>query len=331
LEYVEFSPLTEDEKIEVAQRSIFPRHCQNLGLDPQALQISEETLRLIIRYYTQEAGVRELGRQIESLSHKCATQAFSTGQKSWQITPENLEQYLGPQLYKPDRAGTRPEIGVAMGLAWTEAGGDIMPIEALKIPGSGQVFSTGSLGEVMKESIQASHSFVRSQARILGISPNDFFQHDVHINFPSGGIPKDGPSAGVAVTLVLASVFSNKAIRNDIALTGEVTLRGKILPIGGVKEKILAAHRVGIKEVIIPKSNLSDLQEIPEKVRSQMKFHLVENMSEVFQLTLVDYTPKKGGSEGMLSEEAERIKTRLDKKEAKSGHKKRVARRRGKK
>jgi ATP-dependent Lon protease len=319
LEYVEFSPLTEDEKIEVVQRSILPRHCQNLGLDPEALRISEETLRLIIRFYTQEAGVRELGRQIETLCHKCATQAFSTGQKSWQINAESLEQYLGPQLYKPDRAGTRPEIGVAMGLAWTEAGGDIMPIEALKVPGSGQVFSTGSLGEVMKESIQASHSFVRSQAQVLVINPNDFFRHDVHIHFPSGGIPKDGPSAGVAVTLVLASVFSNKAIRNDLALTGEVTLRGKILPIGGVKEKILAAHRVGIKEVIIPRQNLSDLQEIPENVRSQMEFHLVENMSEVFQLTLVDYAPKKGGLEGLLLQEIEKLKNRSSRAKNKRG------------
>lgn len=308
VEFVEFSALTEDEKIEIVQESIFPRQCYTLGLDPEKIQMTEETIRKIIRNYTQEAGVRQISRQLETICHKCATEAFALGLKSWQIDKNNLEKYLGPQPYKTDKTETKPEIGVALGLAWTEAGGDIMIIEALRVKGSGLVITTGSLGEVMKESIQAAHSFIRSQAEILGISASDFVRHDVHIHFPSGAIPKDGPSAGIAVTLVLASVFGNKPIRNDIALSGEVTLRGKVLPIGGVKEKVLAAHRVGIRKVILPKENLSDLQEIPEKVKSQMNCILVENMSEVFPLTLLDYSPQKGGLEGLLQQEIDKIK-----------------------
>jgi ATP-dependent Lon protease len=332
VEFVEFSALTEDEKIEIVQKSILPRHCQSLGLDPASVKITDDTLRNIIRSYTQEAGVRQISRQMETVCHKCATEAFALGIKSWQITQENLEKYLGPQLYKLDRAEAKPEIGVAVGLAWTEAGGDIMIIEALRVRGSGQVITTGSLGEVMKESIQASHSFVRSQAEVLGIPPDDFFRHDVHIHFPSGGIPKDGPSAGMAVTLVLASVFSNRPIRNDMALSGEVTLRGKILPIGGVKEKVLAAHRVGIRRVIMPQDNFSDLQEIPDNVRNQMECILVDNMSAVFPLTLLDYKPEKGGLEGLLEMEMAKLKKQeAQKKRAKAnskGRKKLKARRR---
>jgi len=317
VEFVEFSALTEDEKIEIGRKAILPRHCQSLGLNPEQVHISEEALKKVIRSYTQEAGTRDLTRQLESICHKCATQAFDKGVTQWQVESNNLEEYLGPELIKQDRAETQPEIGVALGLAWTEAGGDIMPIEALKIRGSGQVITTGSLGEVMKESIQASHSYVRSQADVLGIPPNDFFQHDVHIHFPSGAIPKDGPSAGIAVTLVLASVFSDRPIRNDTALSGEVTLRGKILPIGGVKEKVLAAHRVGIRRVILPKDNMSDLQDIPEKVKSQIEFRMADNMAEVFQLTLLDYVPQKGGLEGLLEREIEKWKRKGEQKDKK--------------
>ncbi|OGC76425.1 MAG: endopeptidase La [candidate division Zixibacteria bacterium RBG_16_50_21] len=327
VEFVEFSALTEDEKIEIAKRAILPRHCQALGLNPEQVRISEEALKKVIRSYTQEAGIRDLARQLESICHKCATQAFDKGVTQWQMESNSLEEYLGPELIKQDRAETQPEIGVALGLAWTEAGGDIMPIEALKVRGSGQVITTGSLGEVMKESIQASHSYVRSQAEVLGIPLNDFFQHDVHIHFPSGGIPKDGPSAGIAVTLVLASVFSNRPVQNDIALSGEVTLRGKVLPIGGVKEKVLAAHRVGIRRVILPKDNASDLQDIPEKVKSQLEFRLVDNMAEVFQLTLLNYVPQKGGLEGLLEREIQKLKRKGQEKTKKVAKKAKKAKR----
>ena len=326
-EFVEFSDLTEDAKIEIAKRAILPRHCQALGLNPEQVRISEEALKKVIRSYTQEAGIRDLARQLESICHKCATQAFDKGVTQWQMESNSLEEYLGPELIKQDRAETQPEIGVALGLAWTEAGGDIMPIEALKVRGSGQVITTGSLGEVMKESIQASHSYVRSQAEVLGIPLNDFFQHDVHIHFPSGGIPKDGPSAGIAVTLVLASVFSNRPVQNDIALSGEVTLRGKVLPIGGVKEKVLAAHRVGIRRVILPKDNASDLQDIPEKVKSQLEFRLVDNMAEVFQLTLLNYVPQKGGLEGLLEREIQKLKRKGQEKTKKVAKKAKKAKR----
>jgi ATP-dependent Lon protease len=193
----------------------------------------------------------------------------------------------------PDVAEQAPEVGVATGLAWTAAGGDIMLIEALKMKGAGSVISTGSLGEVMKESIQAAHSYVRSKADMLGIPFEEFTNHDIHIHFPSGAVPKDGPSAGITVSLVIASVLANQPIKNDVAMTGEVSLRGKVLPVGGIKEKVSAAHRVGIKTVVLPKQNQKDLEDVPASVRRALKFEFVEMVDEVFSIAFVNFKSKQ--------------------------------------
>jgi ATP-dependent Lon protease len=216
---------------------------------------------------------------------------------------DNLEEYLGTPVYIPDIIPKQPEIGVAIGLAWTEAGGDLMLIEALKMKGNGQVIFTGQLGEVMKESIQAAHSYVRSKAEILGINYDDFTNHDIHIHFPSGAIPKDGPSAGITVSLVIASVMSNKPIRNDIAMSGEVSLRGRLIPVAGVREKASAAHRVGIRNVIFPKGNEKNLLDLPEKIRKETHFIFVERIEEVLKLALLEPDESQRDIEAILRRE----------------------------
>lgn len=234
MEVIEFSGFIEEEKQEIAKKFILPTLLKKHGLTEQDLKFTDEALKKIIRQYTVEAGIRGLQREMETICRRCARQKASLKNQtsgkpftSCQITEENLEEYLGTPSYIPDIVPKNPEVGVAIGLAWTEAGGDLMLIEALKMKGSGQVIYTGQLGDVMKESIQASHSFVRSKAEFLGINYDDFTSYDIHIHFPSGAIPKDGPSAGVTISLVIASVMSNKPIRNDVAMTGEVSLRGK--------------------------------------------------------------------------------------------------------
>jgi len=212
-------------------------------------------------------------------------------------------------MYLPDVAEQAPEVGVATGLAWTAAGGDIMLIEALKMKGSGSVISTGSLGEVMKESIQAAHSYVRSKADMLGIAFEEFTNHDIHIHFPSGAVPKDGPSAGITVSLVIASVLANQPIKNDVAMTGEVSLRGKVLPVGGIKEKVSAAHRVGIKTVVMPKQNQKDLEDVPASVRQAIKFEFVDKVDEVFSIAFTNFKPKpQKNLEDLLKEELRKAK-----------------------
>jgi ATP-dependent Lon protease len=214
---------------------------------------------------------------------------------------------LGPQVFIPERVESTSEIGVANGLAWTGSGGDIMMIEGIKMRGGGNVIYTGSLGDVMKESIQASHSYVRAKADMLGIDYNDFINYDIHIHFPSGAIPKDGPSAGVTISTVIASLMSDRPIANDIALTGEVSLRGKVLPVSGIKEKIAAAHRAGIFKVILPKDNEKDIREMPGQILEDMEFVFVERLDEVFVYALLDYRPNENSLEGLLKKEIEKV------------------------
>jgi len=230
---------------------------------------------------------------------------------------------LGTPIYIPDIVPKKPEVGVAIGLAWTEAGGDLMLIEALKMKGSGQVIYTGQLGDVMKESIQAAHSFVRSKAEILGIGYDDFTGHDIHVHFPSGSIPKDGPSAGITISLVIASVMSNKPIRNDVAMTGEVSLRGRVIPVAGVREKVSAAHRVGIHFVILPKGNENNLLDVPERIREETKFIFVERVEEVFKIALLDYVEDQKSIQQILRREIGKM-VKIQKK----GVKKKVAKKR---
>lgn len=309
LDYIELPSYLEDDKIQIAQRFLLPRILQETGLQPCCLEISDNALRMLIRQYAVEAGLWALRRELENLARKIARQHTKGGPCNWKVTEKNLAKILGAPIFIPDVAEAKPEIGVATGLAWTETGGDIMLIEALKMRGSGTVISTGSLGDVMKESIQASHSYVRSKADLLGIKYDDFTSHDIHIHFPSGAVPKDGPSAGVAISLVLASVMANRPIRNNIAMTGEVSLRGKVLPVGGIREKVSAAHRVGIETVLLPKQNEKDLENLPISIRKQMKFEFVEHIDDIFPLALVDFQPGLQSLENLLKQEVEKMRT----------------------
>lgn len=291
IELVEFPGYVEEEKIEIARNFLVPAKLAEHGLSAGDLVITAGTLEKIIRNYTSEAGLGQLEKQLEILCHKSARRRLS-GENHLEITEANVEGFLGPPLYLPDVAEQAPEVGVATGLAWTAAGGDIMLIEALKMKGAGSVISTGSLGEVMKESIQAAHSYVRSKADMLGIAFEEFTNHDIHIHFPSGAVPKDGPSAGITVSLVIASVLANQPIKNDVAMTGEVSLRGKVLPVGGIKEKVSAAHRVGIKTVVLPRQNQKDLEDVPASVRREIRFEFVDKVDEVFSIAFTNFKPK---------------------------------------
>ncbi len=251
-ELMEIPGYIEREKIVITKKYIIPSLLKRHGLRKSEFKITGKTLSDIISGYTQEAGLLGLSQQLEKICRKIALEKAQGKKKAWAVTEKNLESFLGSPFFIPEKAEKEPEIGTATGLAWTGAGGDLMFIEGLKMKGEGTIITTGSLGEVMKESIQAAHSYVRSKADILGIDFSDFNDFDIHIHFPSGAIPKDGPSAGVTVCLVIASVMSERPIRNDIAMTGEVTLRGKVLPVGGIKEKISAAYRAGIYNVVMP-------------------------------------------------------------------------------
>jgi ATP-dependent Lon protease len=331
MEVIEFSGFIEEEKLEIAKKFILPAQLKKHGLTEQDLKLTDEALKKIIRQYTVEAGIRSLQREMENICRRCArakaslkTQNAGKPFTSCEITPENLEEYLGSPIYIPDIVPKKPEVGVAIGLAWTEGGGDLMLIEALKMKGSGQVISTGQLGEVMKESIQAAHSFVRSKAEILGINYDDFTNHDIHVHFPSGSIPKDGPSAGITISLVIASVMSGKPIRNDVAMTGEVSLRGRVIPVAGVREKVSAAHRVGIHFIILPKGNEKNLLDVPEKIRRETKFIFVERIEEVFKTALLDYDEDQKSVEEILRREIGKM-VKIPKKKV---SKKRVAKKR---
>jgi ATP-dependent Lon protease len=303
MEIIEFSGFIEEEKLEIAKKFILPMLLKKHGLSERDLRFTDGALKKVIRQYTVEAGIRSLQREMETICRRCARAKASQSFTPFVVTIDNLEEYLGTPVYIPDIIPRQPEIGVAIGLAWTEAGGDLMLIEALKMRGSGQVIYTGQLGDVMKESIQAAHSYVRSKAEILGINYDDFSSHDIHIHFPSGAIPKDGPSAGVAVSLVIASVMSNKAIRNDTAMSGEVSLRGRLIPVAGIREKASAAHRMGIRHVILPKGNEKNLLDLPEKIRQETNFIFVERVEEVLKLALIEPAKTRGNVGELLIRE----------------------------
>ena len=286
LEVIEVPSYSEDEKLAIVQCFLIPRALAEHGLAPRDLSIGDEALRAIVRHYTLEAGVRALSRQIATICRKIARSRASNDGRRHSVTVENLEDYLGHRVYAPEMAGKDDEVGVAAGLAWTAAGGEVLVVEALKMPGSGRVVTTGQLGEVMRESVQAAHSYVRSRADLLEIEAEAFSNFDIHIHFPAGGVPKDGPSAGITVGLVIASVLSDRPIRHDIAMTGEVSLRGKVLLVGGIREKALATYRAGFRAMMFPAANVKDVGDIPEDVRQNLELIPVESMDEVFRLAL---------------------------------------------
>ncbi len=287
MEIIYIGGYTEHEKVKIAQHFLLKKQLEVHGLKDKQLDISENALRKTIREYTRESGVRSLERQIATVCRKAARDIVAGRSERVQISAANVEKYLGIPKYRFGIAEKEDVVGVATGLAWTQAGGDVLSVEATVLKGKGGLTLTGKLGDVMKESAQASFSYIRSKATDLGI-PADFHEKsDIHIHVPEGAIPKDGPSAGITMATALASSLSGKAVRRDVAMTGEITLRGRVLPVGGIKEKVLAAHRAGIKTVILPKENKRQLEEISRSVRRKLNFVLVEHMDEVLAEALV--------------------------------------------
>jgi ATP-dependent Lon protease len=287
LEVIQIPGYLEGEKLQIAKQHLIPREAREHGLRPGDLVFDDAAIMKVIREYTREAGVRQLERNIDTFCRKAARQRTGGYAGSWHFNEAEVETALGPPLVLPERAEGQAEIGVATGLAWTATGGDLLLIEALKMRGAGRVIVTGQLGDVMKESVQAAHSYVRARAEMLGLDPNDFDTFDLHIHFPEGAVPKDGPSAGIPIVMAIASALAEAPIRNDVAMTGEVTLRGKVLAVGGLREKVMGAYRAGIRTVVYPSDNVKDLTEVPETIRSKMTFTPVSQVDEVFQHAFV--------------------------------------------
>jgi ATP-dependent Lon protease len=288
MEVIELGGYTEEDKVHIAMDYLIPKQIKEHGLNDSHISFSEGAIRKIIREYTREAGVRNLERQIASICRKVARQVVEDKNTSVNVSGNNITKYLGAERYRYGVAEKESQVGVATGLAWTESGGDILSIEVALLKGKGNLTLTGKLGDVMKESAQAALTYVRSRADELNISEEIQEKHDVHLHVPEGAIPKDGPSAGITIATSLASAMSGRPVRNDVAMTGEITLRGRVLPIGGLKEKVLAAHRAGINTVIMPIDNKKDLADIPANVKKKMRFVMVEHMDQVLQETLIN-------------------------------------------
>jgi ATP-dependent Lon protease len=291
MEVIRIAGYTIEEKVEIAWRYLLPKLLDEHGLTDTDLQFTDDVLGYVSSGYSREAGLRGFSRNIAAIMRKRARRKAEGEEGAWVVDITMIENILGPPRYSFDAIEREPEVGAVTGLAWTSTGGDLMVIEALKMPGSGRLLVTGQLGDVMRESVDAAYSYVRSRASQLGIDDQAFRDFDLHIHFPAGAIPKDGPSAGIAVTLAIASALSERAVRRDVAMTGEVTLRGKVLEIGGVKEKVLAAYRGGLRQTILPKSNEKDLRDVPDEVREKMVFSFAETMDEVLRLALLPAEP----------------------------------------
>jgi len=287
MEIIHFPGYTEDEKVRIASEYLFPKQLTEHGLTPGKLELEDSGLQEIVRRYTREAGVRGLERSIAAICRQTARKVVEGKKHKTRVTGRTLHKYLGPQKFSYGMAEERDEIGVATGLVWTEAGGDVIVIEATKMPGSGKLILTGQLGDVMRESASAAVSYIRANADDLGIEGGFHEAYDLHIHVPAAAIPKDGPSAGITMATAIASVLIGCPIRREIAMTGEITLRGHVLPIGGLKEKLLAAHRAGIKTVVIPKENMKDLEIVPDHVREDLKIVPVSTMDKVFARALI--------------------------------------------
>ena len=287
MEIIRLAGYTEDEKINIALRYLLPKQMENNGIDAQEISVSDGAIRDIVRYYTREAGVRSLEREISKICRKVVT-AISVNKlnKKVSVTAKNLSDYLGVRKFSFGLAEKNNQVGQVTGLAWTEVGGELLTIESVILPGKGNIQRTGSLGDVMKESVEAARSVVRSRAHVLGIDDGAFEKHDIHVHVPEGATPKDGPSAGIAMTTALVSAITKIPVRCDVAMTGEITLRGEVLPIGGLKEKLLAAHRGGIKTVLIPHENVKDLADIPDNIKGKLEICPVKWIDEVFDLAL---------------------------------------------
>jgi ATP-dependent Lon protease len=287
MEVIHFPGYTEEEKLNIATRYLVPKQLKEHGLSATKLVLNDEALREIIRRHTREAGVRGLERQIASICRQVARRVVEGGARKTTVTPRTLHTFLGPARFSYGIAEETDEVGTATGLVWTEVGGDVISIEATTMTGKGELILTGQLGDVMRESAQAAVSYIRAHAAELGIDPAFNEKLDLHIHVPAAATPKDGPSAGITMATAIASALMGCAVRREVAMTGEITLRGHVLPIGGLKEKLLAAHRAGIKTVLIPKDNVRDLELLPPHVRDEMEIVPVMRMDEVFARALV--------------------------------------------
>jgi ATP-dependent Lon protease len=287
MEVIRLSGYTEDEKVNIGLRHLLPKQMKNHGLKPEEIAVSESALRDIIRYFTREAGVRALEREISKICRKVVKSLVRDGKShKVTVTARNLDKYLGVRRYSFGMAEKANQVGQVTGLAWTEVGGELLTIEVAVMPGKGNIIRTGSLGDVMKESVEAARSVVRSRARRLGIRDEVFEKKDTHVHFPEGATPKDGPSAGIAIATAFVSTLTGIPVRADVAMTGEITLRGEVLAIGGLKEKLLAAVRGGIKTVLIPEENVKDLAEIPENIKGKLEILPVKWIDKVLDIAL---------------------------------------------
>jgi ATP-dependent Lon protease len=305
MEIIRLAGYTEDEKVQIAKRHLLLEQQQAHGLENGEWFVDDGALLELIRRYTREAGVRSLEREIAKLARKAVKEILTSPQKKTiSITAENLQDYLGVPKYRFGEAETEDQVGIVTGLAWTEVGGELLTIEGVLMPGKGKMTVTGNLRDVMKESIQAANAYVRSRSVEFGIHPSLFEKKDIHVHVPEGATPKDGPSAGVAMATAIISVLTGIPVRKDVAMTGEITLRGRVLPIGGLKEKLLAALRGGIKTVLIPRDNEKDLADIPDNVKAFLKIVPVATVDEVLRLALTrPLTPIDWSEEDQLAEE----------------------------
>jgi ATP-dependent Lon protease len=295
MEVIHFSGYTEEEKYFIAKKYLWSKQLRLNGLEANQLTIDRQALLGVIRFYTREAGVRELERNLATLIRKIARRVAENKKVKHRIESRDLARFLGPKKFLSTLAEKQDEVGMATGLAYTEAGGDILFIEAVLMPGNGNLLLTGKLGEVMKESGKAAVSYVRSHWQELGLKPDFYKKMDIHIHVPEGAVPKDGPSAGVSLATSLVSALTGRRVRRDLGMTGELTLRGKVLEIGGVKEKVIAAHRAGLTKLILPRDNKKDLVEVPKKVKKEIEFYLVGDLKEVLDLALLSDKEKRSG------------------------------------
>ncbi len=309
LEIINFAGYTHDEKFKIAHDFLLKKQLENHGLKADKVEITDDALKFIIHHYTREAGVRNLERQIATVYRKVAKKVAEGEKEKITINSTDIQKYLGPIKFTSTMIEKKDEIGMSTGLAWTEAGGDILFIEVALMPGKGVLTLTGQLGDVMKESAQAALSYIRSRAHLMGISDKTFQKTDIHVHVPEGAVPKDGPSAGAAITTAIVSALTKTPVHRKVGMTGEVTLRGRIMEIGGLKEKVIAAHRAGLKTIIVPKENKKDLEDIPKEVLNDLSFRFVSQMDEVLDIALTKPLPKVKSADGVITPEEPVLQT----------------------
>ena len=301
MEMIEFPGYIEEEKLEIARRFLIPRQLEEAGLEEEKIDFVDQALKRIVREYTYEAGVRNFEREVGRVCRKIARAKAEGKSFPKRVTPPSVERFLGPPQFFDLEAERQDEVGVATAIAWTENGGEIMPVEVLLFEGKGNLQITGQIGNVMQESAQAALSYLKSRSHEFELDPEIYENLDIHIHIPEGAIPKDGPSAGITICTALISAFTGREVRKDVGMTGEITLRGRVLPVGGIREKVLAAHRAGLKTIIMPRRYDKDLVDVPKRARSEMNIMLVEHIDQVLQVALLPPSPKAARPRRSLS------------------------------